>query len=218
METPKTAVVPVEPTEAMLVAAHDAECDVGEIALDTAELKAIYAAMLAAAPEAPTDSAVLKPCPLCGAEAEDRSHPSCDCCGKSFNGAVGCRVCPAEVSHLDSAAAALSAWNRRAQPASQVSEMREKVARIIVGPMCDSTKEDHVIMREGRYAFCTKCGETITKSAMSLFDARNRADAILAILNTSREGGSGPLQPQEAASVPGAATADSEANREGAGG
>lgn len=62
---------------------------------------------------------------------------------------------------------------------------RETVARIIAGPMCDATKAEHVIMREGRYAFCTQCGETVTKATISLRDARNKAEAILSALQAA---------------------------------
>lgn len=58
----------------------------------------------------------LLPCPFCGGEAADRSHQSCDCCGKAFNGAVACQSCGAEVSHFDTAAEAIAAWNTRARP------------------------------------------------------------------------------------------------------
>ncbi len=55
----------------------------------------------------------LLPCPFCGGEAINRSHRSCDCCGKTYTGIITCKSCPAEVSHLDTSAEAEAAWNRR---------------------------------------------------------------------------------------------------------
>lgn len=69
-----------------------------------------------------------------------------------------------------------------------VSGVREAVARIIMGPRCDATKDEHVVMTEGRYRFCTQCGETITKPLMGRIEAFNKADAILA-LNAFRGSG-----------------------------
>ncbi|WP_080654839.1 Lar family restriction alleviation protein [Bradyrhizobium japonicum] len=62
----------------------------------------------------------LLPCPFCGSEAIETSHPSCDCCGKAWNGEVCCTKCEASVSHLDTSAEAIAAWNRR----SPLHEMR----------------------------------------------------------------------------------------------
>lgn len=73
----------------------------------------------------------------------------------------------------------------------------EEIASIIVGPICDSTKSEHHIMKHGRYAFCTQCGETLTKSIVSKLDALNIATAILALINARRA--PTPLDPETAA-------------------
>lgn len=64
----------------------------------------------------PTEELVaLKPCPFCGDEGVLSSYRSCDCCGKEWNGKVTCQneACGAEVSHFDSNADAIAAWNTR---------------------------------------------------------------------------------------------------------
>lgn len=60
--------------------------------------------------------------------------------------------------------------------------LAERIAQIIAGPMCDATKAEHETMLSGRYKFCTRCGETITKPQISLLDARNKAEAVIALL------------------------------------
>lgn len=64
----------------------------------------------------------LLPCPLCKGEARDRSHSSCDCCGKHFTGIVQCVKCGCEVSHFDTAAEAVAAWNTRPSIVGMVPE------------------------------------------------------------------------------------------------
>jgi hypothetical protein len=61
-----------------------------------------------------SDAAKLLPCPFCGSKAEIASYPSCDCCGKTWNACVECTKCSAEVSHFDTDAEAVHAWNTRA--------------------------------------------------------------------------------------------------------
>jgi uncharacterized Zn finger protein (UPF0148 family) len=61
------------------------------------------------------DNAVaLLPCPFCGGEAETKGYNSCDCCGKPWNGSVGCKQCGAEFNHFDSDEEAVERWNTRA--------------------------------------------------------------------------------------------------------
>lgn len=66
-----------------------------------------------------------------------------------------------------------------ATPPAPSAEVREKLALIIAGLLCDATKAEHSVMRDGRYSFCTQCGETITKQQISITEARNKADKIL---------------------------------------
>lgn len=66
----------------------------------------------------------LKPCPFCGGTAHLSSYVSCDCCGKAYNGRVGCGACEAEVSHYDTDELAVAAWNRRPSPNSEGNETR----------------------------------------------------------------------------------------------
>jgi hypothetical protein len=58
---------------------------------------------------------------------------------------------------------------------------REAIARIIAGPLCDATKGEHSVATQGNYLFCTQCGETISKRQHGIVDARNKADAIIAV-------------------------------------
>jgi Lar family restriction alleviation protein len=69
-------------------------------------------------------SAVLKPCPFCGSEAQLASYNSCDCCGKAWNGCVNCPGCGAEISHRDTDEEAIAAWNTRPEAADLISEYR----------------------------------------------------------------------------------------------
>jgi Lar family restriction alleviation protein len=68
----------------------------------------------------------LLPCPFCGGEAELASYNSCDCCGKAWNGQVVCQGCGQGVSHFDTDAEAIAAWNTRKPAAPLLLEALEK--------------------------------------------------------------------------------------------
>jgi hypothetical protein len=74
-----------------------------------------------------------------------------------------------------------------ASPSGEGSK-REEIARIISGPVCDATGGTHDPVRDGRYQFCAKCGETLKAQQFSRREALAKADAILA-LSPSGEGG-----------------------------
>lgn len=58
----------------------------------------------------------------------------------------------------------------------------EKVAGILGSPICDATGEEHQVMRDKQYAFCTACGETVRKPAFTVREANNYAKAVLSLL------------------------------------
>jgi hypothetical protein len=70
---------------------------------------------------------VLKPCPFCGGEAALTSYNSCGCCGKAWNGRVVC-WCGAGVTHFDTDAEAIVAWNTRFDTEHNATLERENAA------------------------------------------------------------------------------------------
>lgn len=81
-------------------------------------------------PSGPAMGAPLLPCPFCGGEAEACGYNSCDCCGKAWNGQVICQGCGQGVSHYDTDAEAITAWNTRA-PDPATAKMREAAQALI---------------------------------------------------------------------------------------
>lgn len=59
-----------------------------------------------------------------------------------------------------------------------MSDTIERAARVIAGDWCDATGGDHEMTATGTYKFCRACGETIRGRAITMKEARGRAQAL----------------------------------------